>query len=148
MSGGKPIAENRRARFDVAVEETFEAGLVLSGDEIKSIRAKRVQLTGAYVKLMSGGRNPAALPQPVVVGMHLSAAKEPERSRPLLLNAKELRALQELVSAKGKTAVPLAVILRRGWAKLQVGVGTGRKKRDKRELLKERDIERDEARGG
>lgn len=135
----KPVAENRRGRFDIAISETYEAGLVLTGDEIKSIRADRVQLTGAYVRFMRGKK---LLPRPVVVGMHLSLAKDPERTRELLLSARELRVLGEEVSQKGMTVIPLDVHFKRGWAKLTVGVGKGRKKYDKRELLKQRDQER------
>lgn len=141
MAGKRVQRENRRARFDVAVEETLEAGLVLTGDEIKSIRQDRVQLTGAFVRLVA---DRGELPRPVVVGLHLSAAKEPERTKALLLHEKEVLHLQELVSAKGKTAVPLKVYLRRGWAKLEIGIGSGRKRHDKRRLLRDRAIERDQ----
>lgn len=134
------VAENRRATFDVSVEQTLEAGMVLTGDEIKSIRAKRAQLTGAYVKLLSGGRG--RLPKPVVVGMHLSLAKDPERVRPLLLSAREIRILAEELSEKGKTAVPLDIHISHGWAKVTVGIGSGRKRYDKRELIKSRDLDR------
>ncbi len=135
----KPVAENRRGRFDVAVEETLTAGMVLTGDEIKSIRADRIQLTGAYVKLVQGRKR---LPKPLVIGMHLSLAKDPERTRELLLSAKELRILADELSQKGKTAIPLNVLFKRGWAKLTIGIGKGRKRYDKRELLKQRDIDR------
>jgi SsrA-binding protein len=143
MEKGNRKAENRRARFDVAVEETLEAGISLTGDEIKSIRSERVQLTGAYVKLLYG-KNPQALPQVVVIGLHLGLAGEPERIRSLLLHAKEVRFLQEQLSVKGKTAVPLDLHMKRGWAKLTVGIGTGRKKGDKRNLLRERAVLRDQ----
>ncbi len=142
MQKGNRRAENRRARFDIAVEETLEAGISLTGDEIKSIRAERVQLTGAYVKLTQG-TNPQALPKVVVVGMHLGLAGEPERTRSLLLHTREVRMLQEQLSAKGKTAVPLDLHMKRGWAKLTIGIGTGRKKSDKRNLLRERAVLRD-----
>lgn len=138
----KRPAENRKARFDVAVEETIEAGLILTGDEIKSIRANRIQLTGAYVKLLKGKK---LLPRPMLIGMHLSSAKEPERSRELLLSAAELRRMQEALSQKGKVAVPLDVHFRRGWAKVALGIGSGRKKYDKRAVLKERDLARQTA---
>jgi len=128
------VADNRKASFDVQVEETFEAGLVLTGDEIKSIRAKRVQLTGGYVKFLSG--------RPVLIGMHLSLAKEPERVRNLLLHKKEVKDIDGMLATKGKVAVPLNVYLSHGWAKLSIGVGAGRKRYDKRELLKQRDLNR------
>jgi SsrA-binding protein len=137
-------AENRKARFDVAIEETLEAGIVLTGDEIKSVRAKRAQLTGGYIKLLYGN-NPQSLPKPVVIGLHLGLAHEPERVRSLLLHAKEIRILQEKLATKGKTAVALDLHMKRGWAKLLIGIGSGRKKADKRNLLRERAIERDQA---
>lgn len=140
MQRGK-AAENRKALFDVAIEEELEAGIVLTSDEIKSIREGRVQLTGAYVKVMQGGGN--RVPRVVIVGSHLSAAKDPDRSRPLLLHAAEVRHLADMLSRQGKTAVPLRIILKRGWAKVVIGIGTGRKKRDKRQLIKERDLDRE-----
>ena len=131
----KVLAENRRAGFDVAVEQSYEAGLLLTGDEIKSIRAKHAQLNGAYIKFVSG--------KPLLIGMHLSAAREPERIRPLLLHQAQILEIDALLHTKGKAAVPLRLYLRGGWAKIVVGVGSGRKTRDKRALLRERDIARD-----
>jgi SsrA-binding protein len=136
----KPVAENRRARFDIAVEQTYEAGISLTSDEIKSIRANRVQLTGAYVRLLHGKGKP--LPEVLLIGAHFAQAVDPERSRPLLLKAKEIRELEGELSTKGKTAVPLSIHFKRGWAKILLGVGKGRKTYDKRQLLKERDIEK------
>ena len=132
----KAAALNRKAHFDVEVEQRFKAGLILTGDEIKSIRAGRMQLTGSYIRFLQKG--------PAVVGLHLSLAKEPERSRFLLLHAEEVKRLQELLQVKGKVAVPLEIFIEKGWAKLTIGVGVGRKKYDKRELLKKRDLERQE----
>ena len=134
-------AENRKARFDIAVEEEIEAGMMLTGDEIKSIREGRVQLTGSYVKVMNrGGKQ---LPKVVIIGSHLSAAKDPDRSRVLLMRSSEIRHLQEMLSERGKTAVPLKIIMKHGWAKVIVGIGIGRKTHDKRQLLKDRDLDRD-----
>lgn len=128
------IAENRKASFDVRVEQTFEAGISLSGDEIKSIRAKRAQLTGGYVKFLSG--------RPVVIGLHLSLAKDPERTRFLLLKKKEIDEIDQALQTKGKVAVVLDLYLRGGWAKLTLGLGSGRRQFDKRELIKHRDLDR------
>lgn len=130
-----PIAENRKARFDVAVDETLEAGLILDGTEIKSIRAHRAQLTGAYVRLVSG--------KPMLIGMHLSQAGEAERVRPLLLHKKQIKELQEAMQTRGQTVVPLKIYLAKGFAKLLIGIGTGRKLHQKRDLLRERDITRE-----
>lgn len=140
-ASGATVGVNRKARFDVQVERTFEAGLQLTGDEIKSVRAGRLQLNGGYVRIMGGGKG--ALPRLVLVGSHLSAAHEPERTRTLLLHAAEIRDIQEMVENRGWTAVPLDLHLKRGWAKLLVGVGRGRKQHDKRQLLRERDIARE-----
>ena len=136
-------AVNRKARYDIAVEQTYEAGIILTGDEIKSIRAGRMQLAGGYVRLLGKGRN--QIPQVALVGLHLSLAAEPERTRYLLLHAKEVLELQELMETKRWTAVPLDVHLKRGWAKVLIGVGQGRKQHDKRQLLRERDITRESA---
>jgi SsrA-binding protein len=137
--------ENRRARFEVAVEQTLTAGLVLTGDEIKSIRAQRVQLTGSFVKFLGAGKRENPQGVPVVVGLHLGAALQPDRSRPLLLQRKELRELAAALQAKGKTAVPLRLFFQNGWAKMDIGIGSGRKLYQKRELLRERDLDRERA---
>ncbi|MBU6388952.1 SsrA-binding protein SmpB [Patescibacteria group bacterium] len=139
-------AVNRKAGFDIQVEQTYEAGLILTGDEIKSIRAGRVQLTGSYVKIMAGHRSGRQLPAVVVLGLHLGLAEQPDRIRPLLLHGAEVRELERALRVKGQTAVPLDLYLSHGWAKLKVGVGRGRKAYDKREVLKKRDIERDQRR--
>jgi SsrA-binding protein len=137
----KKLAVNRKAGFDVAVDRTFEAGIQLHGDEIKSIRAGRLQLAGGYVKLLNKGRS--TLPKVVLVGLHLSLASEPERPRALLLHAKEVIEIQELLESKRWTAVPLDIHFKRGWAKVLIGLGQGRKQYDKRRLLRERDIDRE-----
>ena len=131
----KPAAENRKARFDVSVDQTMEAGMVLDGTEIKSVRAGRIQLTGAYVRLLAG--------KPVLIGMHLAQAGEPERIRQLLLHKKEISELKEAIQAGGKAVVPLKLYLHKGWAKLLIGIGSGRKTHEKRQLLRERDISRE-----
>jgi SsrA-binding protein len=141
--------DNRRAGFEVAVEKKMEAGLILRSDEIKSIRAERVQLGGSFIKFLGGGRGKdgrLSLGQPVVVGMHMADAEKPDRSRPLLLHAKEIVELAAAIQSKGKTAVPLRLYMKNGWAKLEIGIGSGRKVHQKRALLRERDLER-ESRG-
>jgi SsrA-binding protein len=137
------VASNRRAGFDISVEKNFDAGIVLTGDEIKSVRADRVQLTGAYVRLLYGKHGNKRLPQVALIGMHLALAGEPQRTRLLLLNAKEVRELESDLAVKGKTAVPQSLYFSRGWLKVKIGVGTGRKGYDKKNLLKERDIDRE-----
>ena len=137
-----PLAHNRKAGFDIEVQEKYEAGLVLSGDEIKSIRAGRIQLTGSYVKLMQGKQASNRLPTAIVIGVHMGLAAEPDRTRQLLLHAKEITSLQTALAAKGKVAVPLSIYISHGWAKMTIGVGVGRKNYDKRNLLKKRDTDR------
>ena len=130
-------ALNKKAGFEVEVDWKVEAGLILRSDEIKSIRAKRVQLTGSFIKILQSGKC-------VMVGSHFSAAKEPDRAIPLLLNKKEIDKIRAELSEKGKTAVPLRIYLKKGWAKLEIGIGSGRKLYQKKELLKMRDIKREQ----
>ncbi len=141
-----PLAANRKATFDVAVSSTYEAGLVLTGDEIKSIRAKRLSMTGSYVKFLQSRQGQRGLPQAVLIGLHLSEAKEPDRTRALLLHAAELKELHAALSQKGNVAVPLEVHIKRGWAKVTIGLGAGRKRHDKRQLLRDRDAVREQQR--
>ena len=135
---GSRVAQNKKAGFDVEITQKFEAGIVLTGDEIKSIRSGRAQLAGGYVKLLKASTSP----KPVLIGLHLSKAAEPERVRTLLLHKKQIRELHELLSTKGRTAVALSVYLSHGWAKVTIGVGTGRKNHDKRAVLRKRDMDR------
>lgn len=141
-----PVAHNKRAHFDINVERTFEAGIVLTSDEIKSIRAQHVQLTGGFVKLVLNRASATRLPEALLLGVQLSKAKDPVRNRKLLLNSSELRELQRLIQLKGNTVVPLKLYFQRGWAKVTLGVGAGRKNYDKRELLRRRDSEREQRR--
>jgi SsrA-binding protein len=139
------IVENRKAFHDYFVEERFEAGLVLEGWEVKSIRAGRVQLKEAYVTLMGA--------EPFVIGMHVSplpAASthvhaDPTRSRKLLLNAEEIRKLIGKVEQKGYTLVPIDLHYTKGRVKISIGLAKGKKQHDKREVEKERDWQREQA---
>jgi SsrA-binding protein len=138
------IVENRKAFHDYFVEERFEAGLVLEGWEVKSIRAGRVQLKEAYVTLMGA--------EPFVIGMHISplpAASthvhaDPTRSRKLLLNAEEIRKLIGKVEQRGYTLVPLDLHYSKGRVKIAIGLAKGKKQHDKRETEKERDWQREQ----
>jgi len=138
------IVENRKAFHDYFVEERFEAGLVLEGWEVKSIRAGRVQLKEAYVTLMGA--------EPFVVGMHVSPLPtasthvhpDPTRSRKLLLNAEEIRKLIGKVEQRGYTLVPLDLHYTKGRVKIAIGLAKGKKQHDKREAEKERDWQREQ----
>jgi SsrA-binding protein len=140
------IVENKKAFHDYFVEERYEAGLVLEGWEVKSIRAGRVQLKEAYVTLMGA--------EPFVVGMHVSPLPtasthvhaDPTRSRKLLLNAEEIRKLIGKVEQRGYTLVPLDLHYSKGRVKIAIGLAKGKKQHDKREVEKERDWQREQQR--
>jgi SsrA-binding protein len=140
------IAENRRARYDYFIEERLEAGLVLEGWEVKSMRAGRAQLTEAYVNVRNG--------EAFLVGAHLAPLRttsthkvaDPVRSRKLLMNRKEIDRLIGSVERKGYTIVPLELYWKHGRAKLQIGLAKGKKQHDKRATEKDRDWQRDKAR--
>ena len=142
----KPIAENRRARFDYFSEERFEAGLVLQGWEVKSLRAGKAQITESHVFLRNG--------EAFVIGAHFAplntasthVTAEPTRTRKLLMNRSELEYLLGAVERKGYTLVPLELYWKGGKAKLQIGLAKGKKQHDKRATEKDRDWERDKAR--
>ena len=140
------IVDNRKAFHDYFIEQRYEAGLVLEGWEVKAIRAGRVQLKEAYVKLLGE--------EPFVIGMHISPLPtasthvhpDPTRSRKLLLNAEEIRKLIGKVEQKGMTLVPLDLHYTKGRVKLAVGLAKGKKQHDKRETEKERDWQREQQR--
>jgi SsrA-binding protein len=140
------IAENRQARFEYFIEETYEAGLELQGWEVKSMRAGRVQLKEAYVFL----RNAEAF----LYGAHISALPtasthvipDPIRTRKLLLNRAELNRLVGAVERKGYTLVPLELYWKAGRAKLRIGLAKGKKEHDKRNTSKDRDWQREKSR--
>jgi SsrA-binding protein len=140
------IAENRRARFDYFIEERLEAGLVLAGWEVKSLRAGKAQIAESYVYVRNG--------EVFLTGAHINplntasthVVAEPTRSRKLLLNAREIDHLVGSVERKGYTIVPLELYWVRGRAKLEIGLAKGKKQHDKRATEKDRDWKRDKAR--
>ena len=136
------IAVNRRAHHDYAIEDTLEAGIALTGTEIKSIRAHKVNIAEAYVRIEHG--------EAWLVGAHVAEYAQgnrynhaPTRTRKLLLHRDQISELLGLQSAKGLTIVPLRLYLRRGTAKLEVGVARGKKAHDKRRSIAERDMRRE-----
>lgn len=142
----KPIAENRRARYDYFIEERLEAGLALEGWEVKSMRAGKAQLSEAYVYIRNG--------EAFLIGAHLSPLRttsthkvaDPVRTRKLLLHRNELDRLVGATERRGYTLVPLELYWKHGRAKLQLGLAKGKKQHDKRTTEKERDWQRDRAR--
>lgn len=143
---GKPIAENRRARFDYAIEETFEAGIVLVGTEVKALREGRANIAESYAAIEKGELMliNANIPiyAPASQFNHL-----PTRPRKLLLKRKEINKLMAETQRKGRTIVPLKMYFdKKGFAKILIGVGTGKSNIDKRDTQKTRDWQRDKSR--
>ena len=143
---GNIIAVNRRARHDYFIESSFEAGLALEGWEVKSLRAGNAQLTEAYVNLKDG--------EAWLVGAHFAPLNtasthiqaEPTRARKLLLHRYELDRLIGAVERKGYTLIPLELHWHKGRAKLDIGLGRGKKQHDKRADKKDRDWQRQKER--
>ncbi|WP_027964306.1 SsrA-binding protein SmpB [Halalkalibacillus halophilus] len=136
------IATNRKASHDFFIEETFEAGLVLKGTEIKSIRAGRVNLKDSFARISKG--------EVYVHNLHIAEYvqgnqfnHEPTRARKLLLHKKEINQLIGATQQKGYSLIPLKMYIKNGVAKLLIGLGKGKKKYDKREDLKQKAIKRE-----
>lgn len=143
---GNSIAQNRRARHDYYIEDRFEAGLVLEGWEVKSLRDGRAQLQDSYINLIKG--------EAWLVGMHVSPLLtasthvSPENTRPrkLLLNRNELNKLIGAVDRKGYTLMPLSLYWVKGRVKAEIATAKGKQQHDKRSTEKDRDWARDKAR--
>jgi SsrA-binding protein len=137
-----PIARNKRARHDYEILETWEAGLVLSGTEVKALRDGRAQITDAYGIIKDG--------EVWLLNAHIAPYSrgniwnhEPTRTRKMLLNAKEIRAMIGAVERKGLTLVALDPYFKHGRAKVKIGLARGKQLHDKRADLKEKDDARD-----
>ena len=135
------LAENKKAKFDYDIKDTFVAGLILSGAEVKSVKNGNVSLSGSYVTVSSGGAK--------LLNAHIGPYKyapaegyDPTHTRSLLLKQNEISAL--LGKEKGLVIVPLEIFSTpRGWLKMRLGVGRARKKMDKREYIKKRGIDKE-----
>jgi SsrA-binding protein len=140
------IAENRKARYDYFIEERLEAGLVLEGWEVKSMRAGKAQIAEGYVYLKNGEAFlfGAQITPLNTTSTHVTA--EPKRTRKLLLSKAELSRLLGSVEREGYTMVPLDLHWKNGRAKLEIGLAKGKKQHDKRATEKDRDWQRDKAR--
>lgn len=135
-------AVNTRARFDYEVLEKFEAGLVLSGQEVKAIKSGKSSIKGTYVRIIG---NEAWLVGAVISPFqpgNVSPAYDPQRSRKLLLGLKELKYLIGKSRERMLTIVPLRLYAKNNLIKLEIGVGRGKKKYDKREAIKKREVQR------
>ena len=145
--GAKVVATNRKARFDYFIDETLEAGLVLKGTEVKSLRAGGVQFKDCYARI----KNHEAF----LIGMHIppythageSMQHQTERERKLLLHKREIERLIAKIREKGFTLIPLAMYFKNGRAKVCIGLAKGKRQYDKRETIRNRDRRRDEERG-
>ena len=138
----RPLASNRRARHDYEVLETVEAGIQLSGTEVKSVRSGRVQLKDSYVEIKDG--------QAWLVGAHISPYShgnrenhEPEQRRKLLLKRRQIERFFGRTQLKGLTVVPLSVYLKGNWIKVEIALVQGKKVFDKRETEKARELDRE-----
>ncbi len=134
-----PLVTNRFARHEYSIIEVMEAGLVLTGPEVKSVRLKRVNLKEAFVKIVG---DEAYLVNANIQQYDFTPGKtyEPTRSRKLLLHRRQIDLLKEMLQVKGMTAVPMALGLTHQFVKLQIGIGKGKKTYEKKEELKRRDI--------
>ncbi len=138
----KTIATNRKARHDYLIEDTFEAGLVLTGTEIKSIRAGHVNLRDSFAMIKEG--------ELWLVNAHIAAYDqgsytnhEPRRARKLLMHRREINRIAGKLQEKGFTLVPLRLYLKNNLAKVELGLGRGKKQYDKRSALRERETRRE-----
>jgi len=138
------IAINKLAYYDYQILDTFEAGLMLSGPEVKAVKNGGINLKGSYINIKDDR-------QALLVKAHISSYKparqiqrnyDPYQERRLLLNRKELKTLFGKSKEAGITVVPLKVYLKHGLIKLEIGIARGKKKYDKRETIKKRDFER------
>ena len=134
--------KNKKAFFNYEISDTFEAGIVLAGAEVKSIKDGRINLSDSYVKILGGELwlVNADIPKYRYDG---SSDYEPKRSRKLLVKGKELVSIDSKLKQKNLTLIPLSVYTTRGKIKVEVGFGRGRKRHEKKAREKERDLERE-----
>ena len=139
--GDKTVATNRRARHDYSILETWEAGIVLVGSEVKSLREAKVQLREAFARVEGG--------DVWIHGMHIAPYPfsrdnpDPDRRRKLLLHRREVQEIREQVEQQGLTVVPLRIYFKDGLAKIEIALARGKHTYDKRHALAERDAKRD-----
>ncbi|WP_022931502.1 SsrA-binding protein SmpB [Treponema bryantii] len=142
MDGRKIIAENRKARFDYFIEDTYECGIVLEGTEVKSVKNGNISFPDAFAEITNG--------EVWVKNFHISEYSfssifnhDPDRPKKLLLHADEIKRLTRRVDEKGCTLIPLDFYLKNGRVKVTLGVCKGKKMYDKRAAIKDRDVQRD-----
>ena len=142
MADRKIIAENRKARFDYFIEDTYECGIVLEGTEVKSVKNGNISFPDAFAEITNG--------EVWVKNFHISEYSfssifnhDPDRPKKLLLHAEEIKRLTRRVDEKGCTLIPLDFYLKNGRVKVTLGVCKGKKMYDKRATIKDRDVQRD-----
>ncbi len=146
VSSGRTVAENRRARFDFAIEDTFEAGIVLLGTEVKALREGRANIAESYASV----EGPDVYLINSNIPIYAPASQfnhDPKRHRRLLLKRREINKLLSETQRKGRTIVPLKLYINdRGFVKILIGIGTGKRAIDKRDTQKKRDWQKQKAR--
>ena len=142
MDGRKIIAENRKARFDYFIEDTYECGIVLEGTEVKSVKNGNISFPDSFAEIVNG--------EVWVKNFHISEYSfssifnhNPDRPKKLLLHQEEIKRLTRRVEEKGCTLIPLDFYLKDGRVKVTLGVCKGKKQYDKRAAIKDRDVQRD-----
>jgi SsrA-binding protein len=139
----KVIASNRRARHDYAIEDTLEVGIVLQGSEVKACREGAVRLADSYARVIRGQVWLDGVHIPQYQFAHGIGAHDPNRARKLLMHRREIDKLDALVSQQHVSLVPLSLYFKDGRVKVELGVGKGRKRADKRQAIAERDTMRE-----
>lgn len=141
----KVIATNKKARFDYEILDTYEAGIVLTGPEVKSVKAGQISIKESFATVKGE--------EVFLTNAHISPYKqasnieqEPTRSRKLLLKKSEITSLIGKSKTQGLTLIPIKVYLKRGFVKVEIGLGKGKKLHDKREQIKKKDVKREIAR--
>lgn len=140
------LAENKKARLEYTFLEEYEAGIELFGYEVKSVRDGRASIKGAYVVVRGGEAYLVGATIPPYQQNNTPDGYDPERARRLLLNKKELALLSEAENQGGLTIVPISLYNKKNLIKLHIALAKGRKKQDKREVIKARDVKRDQDR--
>lgn len=141
------LARNKRANYDYEISDKYEAGLVLLGHEVKSIKTGHISLKGSYVAIKKTKKEAAEL---YLINAHIPLYKkastvkdyDPDRSRKLLLNKKQIKYLVGKRGEKGLTLVPIKIYTKHSFVKLEFGIGRGKRKVDKREVIKKRELDR------
>jgi SsrA-binding protein len=142
-SGNRVIASNRRARHDYAIEDTIECGIVLQGSEVKACREGAVRLADAFARVIRGQVWLDGVHIPQYQFAHGIGAHDPDRARKLMLHRRQIDDLEQLVAQQHVSLVPLSLYFKDGRVKVELGVGKGRKRTDKRQAIAERDTMRE-----